>query len=83
MRRPWGIPEKRKPAREAVVPLSPMPVAVAGGVQAIFAFVFRAGKPAKASYLPAVSAGQVGVTAGRDIGGSTINTLPSPEASRR
>jgi hypothetical protein len=81
MRRPWGILEERTSAREVVAPLLAIPVVVAGDFQAVFTCVFCAGKPAKASYLPAISAGLGGL--GRDISGSTINTLPSSEAPRR
>ena len=83
MRQPWSILEQRTSAREVVALLLAIPVAVVGGVQAIFAFVFSVDKRARLLLPLAVSAGQGDLAAGRDISGSTINTLPSPGAPRR
>jgi len=83
MRTLWGMLEKRKSAREVIALLLPIAVAIAGGVWAVFTYVFPTDKPAKVSQPPAVSAGPGGVAAGRDITGSTINIAPSPEPPRR
>jgi len=83
MPRLWGVLEKRKSAREVIALLLPVAVAIAGGIWAVFTYVFPADKPAKVSQPPAVSAGPGGVAAGRDIRGSTISITPSPEAPRR
>jgi hypothetical protein len=87
MRTFWGILEKRKSAREVIALLLPIAVAIAGGVWAVFTYVFPADKPGKVAQPPAVTSGPGGVAAGRDISGSTINIgplpSPSPESLRR
>ena len=82
MRKLWVLLQNRKSAREVITLLVPIVIAVAGGVWAVFTYVFPADKPAKLTQPPAVSAGPGGVAAGRDISGSTITIAPSPEPPR-
>ena len=76
MRKFWVLLQKRKSAREVMALLLPIAVAVAGGVWAVFTYVFPADKPGKAPQPPAVSAGPGGVAVGRDMSGSTISIGP-------
>jgi hypothetical protein len=46
MPRLWALLEKRKSAREVIALLVPIMIAVAGGVWAVFTYVFPAEKPA-------------------------------------
>jgi hypothetical protein len=87
MRKLWLLLQKRKSAREVIALFVPIAIAVAGGVWAVFTYVFPADKAAKVSQPTAVTSGPGGVAAGRDISGSQINIgqppVPSPEATRR
>lgn len=83
MRRPWGIPEERAPTWEVLAPLLAISAVVAGDFPAMSTYFFSVDMPVNVSLAPAVSDGQRGVAAGTDISGSTIDTLPSPEAPRR
>jgi hypothetical protein len=78
MQKLWVLLQKRKSAREVIALFVPIVIAVAGGVWAVFTYVFPADKAAKVSQPAAVSAGQGGVAAGRDIKGSTITIGPAP-----
>jgi hypothetical protein len=73
----------RTQTRELVAPLLPIPVVLAGDFQAISTYFFPVEMRTSVPLAPAVSDGQRGVASERDIGGSTINTLPSPKVSRR
>jgi hypothetical protein len=83
----WVLLQKRKSAREVITLLVPIVIAVAGGVWAVFTYVFPADKQEKVAQPPTVTSGPGGVAAGRDISGSTINIgqppAPSPGAPRR
>jgi hypothetical protein len=46
MPRFWALMQKRKSAREVIALLVPIVIAVAGGVWAVFTYVFPAEKPA-------------------------------------
>jgi hypothetical protein len=81
MRRLWILLRKNKSTREAIALLVPIAIAVAAGLWAVFTYVLPADKPGKVSQPPAVSSGQGGVAAGRDISGSTINIAPPPAPS--
>jgi hypothetical protein len=87
MRKLWVLLQKRKSAREVIALLVPIVIAVAGGLWAVFTYVFPMDKPGKVAQPPAVTSGPGGVAAGRDISGSTINIgplpSPSPESPRR
>jgi hypothetical protein len=87
MWRLWILLRKNKSTRETIALLVPIAIAVAGGLWAVFTYVFPLDKPGKVSQPAAISAGQGGVAAGRDISGSTITigqpSVPSPDPSRR
>jgi hypothetical protein len=80
MRSLWVSLQKKKSAREVIALLAPIAIAVAGGIWAIFTYLFPADKPITALSPPTVSAGSGGVAAGRDISRSTIN-IGQPPAS--
>jgi hypothetical protein len=83
----WVLLQKRQSARDVIALLAPIMIAVAGGLWAVFTYVFPADNPGKVAQPPAVTSGPGGVAAGRDISGSQINIgqppAPSPEAPRR
>jgi hypothetical protein len=83
MRKFWVLLQKRKSAREVIGLLVPIVIAVAGGLWAVFTYVFPADKPGTVAQPPAVSSGAGGVAAGRDIKRSTINIAPSAGSPRR
>jgi len=81
MRKLWVLLQKRKSAREVIALLVPIVIAVAGGVWAVFTYVFPVDKPGKVVQPPAVTSGPGGVAAGRDIRGSKIEIGPLPAPS--